>query len=223
MIDGAPALTTNSLCNCALGGVISIVDDSASMEGISAQNIKPEYVHNSKEILSNLKISTEIVDNTGNEVDNITDGRKLKVSEKIKSYAENIVEDADYNESHSIKTNAGARRYKNEIKKDSVQTSDSIAESSDSNIIKLKIKSGALTSRNDPDFKRRDAFAEMYYREILGRKRECEIKAVAKNSGFSTENIDKILSHVFEKNIYLKMGQYTNFLQIMIWRNLGFV
>ena len=80
-----------------------------------------------------------------------------------------------------------------------------------SDIIKTEIKSGALTSRNDPDFKKRDAFAEMYYREVLGRKREYEIKAVAKNSGFSKENIDKVFSHVFERTHLFEDGTIHKF------------
>ena len=58
MIDGAAALTTDSLCNCVLGGVISIVDNSVSMGGIGTQGIKS-------------KISTEIVDKDGKESDTI--------------------------------------------------------------------------------------------------------------------------------------------------------
>ena len=94
---------------------------------------------------------------------------------------------SDFGREQTKRSNAGAKRYK------------SIENSADSDKIKAGSKSGALTSKNDPDFKKRDSFAEMYYREVLGRKREYEIKAVAKNSGFSTEDIDKVFSHVFEK------------------------
>ena len=94
---------------------------------------------------------------------------------------------ADFGREQTKRSNAGAKRYK------------SIENSADSDTIKAGVKSGALTSKNDPDFKRRDSFAEMYYRQVLGRKREYEIRAVAKNSGFSTEDIDKVFSHVFEK------------------------
>lgn len=94
---------------------------------------------------------------------------------------------ADFGRGQTKRSNAGARRYK------------SIENSVDSDKIKAGVKSGILTSKNDPDFKRRESFAEMYYRQVLGRKREYEIRAVAKNSGFSTEDIDKVFSHVFEK------------------------
>ena len=60
------------------------------------------------------------------------------------------------------------------------------------------IQSGALTHKNDPDFKRRNAFAKSYYRELLGRKREIEISSVARNTDFSEEEIDLVFSHIFE-------------------------
>lgn len=58
--------------------------------------------------------------------------------------------------------------------------------------------SGALTSKNDPNLEKREQFAKSYYAEVLGRKREYEIAAVAKNSGFSESDIDKVFAHVFE-------------------------
>ena len=64
--------------------------------------------------------------------------------------------------------------------------------------IKAGAMSGALTSKNDPNFEKREAFAKAYYAEVLGRKREYEIAAVAKNSGFSEDDVSKIFAHVFE-------------------------
>lgn len=69
-----------------------------------------------------------------------------------------------------------------------------VAKSGESGII----QSGALTHKNDPDFKRRNAFAKSYYRELLGRKREIEISSVARNTDFSEEEIDLVFSHIFE-------------------------
>lgn len=106
---------------------------------------------------------------------------------------------ADFDREQTKRSNAGAKRYK------------SIENSADSDTIKTGAKSGALTSKNDPDFKKRDSFAEMYYREVLGRKREYEIKAVAKSSGFSTEDIDKVFSHVFEKKHLFSDGTIHKF------------
>lgn len=55
MIDKAAALTTDSLCNCALGGVISIIDNSVSMGSIGVQDIKAEYVHNERSFVDKAK------------------------------------------------------------------------------------------------------------------------------------------------------------------------
>ena len=106
---------------------------------------------------------------------------------------------ADFGREQTKRSNAGAKRYK------------SIENSVDFDTIKTGAKSGALTSKNDPDFKKRDAFAEMYYREVLGRKRDFEIKAVAENSGFSTEDIEKVFSHVFEKDHLFSDGTIHKF------------
>ena len=106
---------------------------------------------------------------------------------------------ADFGREQKKRSNAGAKRYK------------SIENSVDFDTIKTGAKSGALTSKNDPDFKKRDSFAEMYYREVLGRKREYEIKAVAENSGFSTEDIEKVFSHVFEKDHLFSDGTIHKF------------
>ena len=67
-----------------------------------------------------------------------------------------------------------------------------------SSTIKAGAMSGALTSKNDPNFEKREAFAKSYYTEVLGRKREYEIAAVAKNSGFGEDDVSKIFAHVFE-------------------------
>lgn len=73
-----------------------------------------------------------------------------------------------------------------------------IANSGNSGIIKAGAMSGALTSKNDPNFEKRDAFAKSYYAEVLGRKREHEIATVAKNSGFSEDDVSKVFAHIFE-------------------------
>ena len=70
--------------------------------------------------------------------------------------------------------------------------------SGNSDIINVGAMSGALTSKNDPYFEKRKAFAESYYAEVLGRERGHEIAAVAKNSGFSEDDVSKVFAHVFE-------------------------
>ena len=52
---------------------------------------------------------------------------------------------------------------------------------------------GGAIPRDDNE--RMDAHAEMFYEEI--RKRKSDVTAIAKNTGFSAEDIDKIKQHVF--------------------------
>lgn len=68
----------------------------------------------------------------------------------------------------------------------------------ESDIMQSGARSGALTSKNDPKLKKREAFAKHYYSEVLGRNREYEIAAVAKNSGMPVEDVDKVFAHIFE-------------------------
>ena len=92
-----------------------------------------------------------------------------------------------------------------------------VAKSGESGII----QSGALTHKNDPDFKRRNAFAKSYYRELLGRKREIEISSVARNTDFSEEEIDLVFSHIFELEHLFEDGTIHKFFRITIWLNHG--
>lgn len=78
-------------------------------------------------------------------------------------------------------------------------------------IINTGAYSGALSSKNDPDFKKREAFAKSYYMEIVNRNRNYEISAVAKNSGFSVAEIDKVFAHIFEKEHLFENGTVRKF------------
>ncbi len=57
--------------------------------------------------------------------------------------------------------------------------------------------SGALTDKNDPDGSKRRKAADDLYEQIRNRKKKYEIEAVAKNTGFSVEDIGRIYDHVF--------------------------
>lgn len=70
---------------------------------------------------------------------------------------------------------------------------------------------GALNDINDPDQSRRDAHAERYYNEIRNRDRNYEIAAVARNSGFSEEDIDVVFAHVFENDHLFEDGSIHRF------------
>lgn len=71
--------------------------------------------------------------------------------------------------------------------------------------------SGAYTDVNDPMFEKRNAAGERIYAEIRNRKRQFEIEAVAKNSGFSIEEVDIIFSHIFEKEHLFENGRIGKF------------
>ena len=78
-------------------------------------------------------------------------------------------------------------------------------------IMQSPTTSGALTSKNDPDFEKRDAFAASFYQEILGRKREYEISSVAQHSNMSVADVDKIFAHIFELEHLFEDGSIRKF------------
>lgn len=70
---------------------------------------------------------------------------------------------------------------------------------------------GAFNDKTDPYFKKREAIANRLYEEIRNRNREYEIAAVAKNSGFSREDVDTIFAHIFEKEHLFADGSVHQF------------
>lgn len=56
---------------------------------------------------------------------------------------------------------------------------------------------GALNDKNDPDYKRRNKHADMYYETRRHSKKESWVKKVAANTGMSEKIIGKIFDHVF--------------------------
>ena len=58
---------------------------------------------------------------------------------------------------------------------------------------------GALNDKNDPDYKRRNKHADMYYETQRHSKKESWVKKVAVNTGMSEKAISKIFDHVFIK------------------------
>lgn len=68
----------------------------------------------------------------------------------------------------------------------------------------IKKVSGAFNDSNDPYNIGRDEIATKLYTQIVNRKKAYEIKAVAKNSGFSVEDVEKIYNHVFiRKHLFI--------------------
>ena len=66
--------------------------------------------------------------------------------------------------------------------------------------------SGALNDENDPDGEKRKEKAKEMYEQIRNRKREFEVKAVAKNTGYSEDEISRVYDHVFIREHLLDEG-----------------
>lgn len=71
--------------------------------------------------------------------------------------------------------------------------------------------SGALNDTNDPLGLKRDAKAKEMYDEIRNRDQNYEIQAVAKNSGFSKAEIERVYNHIFIREHLLDDGKVERF------------
>ena len=69
---------------------------------------------------------------------------------------------------------------------------------------------GALNDKNDPDYKRRNRHADLYYETRRNSKKEPWIKKVAANIGMSEKAVSKIFDHVFieEHEIYGELKRF---------------
>lgn len=70
---------------------------------------------------------------------------------------------------------------------------------------------GAWNNENDPNYKKRDEIAEALYVQITNRKKSFEIKQVAKNSGFTEEEVSNIYEHVFIRKHKFRSGEIKKF------------
>lgn len=66
---------------------------------------------------------------------------------------------------------------------------------------------GAWNSKNDPDEIHRRAHAEQYYESVRKRNTDREIIRIAKNTGFSQDDIRAVYLHVFENYYDLEGGK----------------
>ena len=71
--------------------------------------------------------------------------------------------------------------------------------------------SGAWNDLNDPMNKHREKIAYDLYKEIVNRKKEFEIKSVAKHSGFDIEDVERIYNHVFIRKHLFEDGEIHKF------------
>ena len=70
---------------------------------------------------------------------------------------------------------------------------------------------GAWNDYNDPMNKKREEIAIDLYKEIINRKKEFEIAAVAKHSGFTVKQIERIYNHVFIREHLFVDGEIHKF------------
>lgn len=69
---------------------------------------------------------------------------------------------------------------------------------------------GAWNDKNDPYQFERDRHAELFYESVRNRDKRHEVARVAKNSGFSEDDIEKVFDHVFI-NEYVLSGETKRF------------
>ncbi len=81
---------------------------------------------------------------------------------------------------------------------------------------------GALNPESDKDFARCEEHATKYYEEI--RKRESDIKAISKNTGYSKQEIETVKAHLFINKYDLGEDEPTTFYPsydiAVSWQNL---
>lgn len=65
---------------------------------------------------------------------------------------------------------------------------------------------GALTSKNDPEFKKRKAHAIQYYTSIRNSDKQSIVNAVSKNTGIASGEVNKAISHLFYEKHDLEKG-----------------
>ncbi len=70
---------------------------------------------------------------------------------------------------------------------------------------------GAWNNDNDPYHTIRDRVAESLYKEIINRKKEYEIEAVSKNTGFSISDVERIYYHIFIRKHLFRNGRVHKF------------
>ena len=75
----------------------------------------------------------------------------------------------------------------------------------------VTLKQGALTSSNDPDYKRRAAHADLYYEEIRNRKIEPVSSAIAKHTDLSVDEAKTVINHVFNEEHLFEDGTLRRF------------
>lgn len=71
--------------------------------------------------------------------------------------------------------------------------------------------SGAYNDINDPNNENREKVANALYTQFINRNRDFEIEAVAKNSGYSVEEVNRIYDHIFIRQHLFEDGSVHKF------------
>lgn len=117
-----------------------------------------------------------------------------------------VLDDAPYKNAERIARNTATG--KNYIIKDMTYEEwengkKSIATSKRNGIIREK---GALTSKNDPNFSKRDSHAKKYYTSIRNSSKDGIVRAIEKNVDIDSITIDTAISHLFYTKHNLAKG-----------------
>ena len=108
-----------------------------------------------------------------------------------------------FNKSVSQKAVWAKRRYA--VKQ--YQSNKGIERAGKDGIIKPKLAKGALTDKNDPLYRRRDAHANKYYAAMRNSRKKDIVDRIAKNTGISRKSIEKVYDHVLINEYELNGGK----------------
>ena len=92
-----------------------------------------------------------------------------------------------------------------EFKKKYLQASETLKNQGKSGTMNTGAK-GALTSENDPDYKKRNAHAKRYYTGVRNSKKEYIVDRIAANTGIDRDVVDKMMTHLFYTKHELDKG-----------------
>lgn len=91
------------------------------------------------------------------------------------------------------------------FKKRYLNASETLKNQGKSGIMSTGAK-GALTAKNDPDFKKRNAHAERYYASIRGSEKRHIVERIAANTGIDRDVVDRMMTHLFYTKHKLDKG-----------------
>lgn len=92
-----------------------------------------------------------------------------------------------------------------DFKKKYLNATESIENSDNYGIILTGAK-GALTSKNDPDYSKRDAHAKRYYSSIRNSDQSSIVKAISENVDIDEQTVNEAIKHIFYTKHQLEKG-----------------